>query len=481
MGFKLCFLTLFCLSFESLYADDYLNNLHALSRKSTVYYEVTFTDPSNSENVCTKKSQGTGFIISDRGHVLTAYHPFKIPDDCTAFTKLSVMGKIGYRESARWLEMKQATQPDKFSDTTLFIFPEREKTYVNTDLCIDNKISPASKLYSFGFPLGEGFRHVPVAFAGRGLDKDRWGAVSVFTHGMSGGPVYNNNYEVVAIVQGGKKNAPAVRYMIPIRLAASHILSAGVELKSCENKALNAKRPSPSQNIKTYEDRLKFIETAAKNVGVSPDEAAINIAPDKSFFGKNLKLLGYTSYEGANVDQEYWCSTPSDCELPGSSEYHVAPVENSSSSRSGSKSINFMPKLLPAKGYRTVSRNRFRRLYDVKGFDKIHLHMWIKSNTNKDFDDFISCHSSNTCNERISNCDSALEVYFRLNRDDWKHWMSLCGQQRKEEQWRKIKLERVLDKDYTFEVAFKMTIQNPEKEMINRRYLVDDILLFAEK
>ena len=210
------------------------------ARKTIIHMKVEFVSPENANNVCSNSNQGTGFIVSKDGHVLTANHLFKIPKGCESFTQHKVSGNIGGYGGQFPTPMRIAAKPNEFSDAVLLKLAHRSNDYPVAPVCRSSDLSAGEKLFAFGFPHDRGFAPLDARYSNPdGGDKDRWVVSSVFTHGVSGGPVYSTDGKVVAFVQGGLKNTPAVRFVVPLRQVRGEI-EIGGELPSCSDNSQHA-------------------------------------------------------------------------------------------------------------------------------------------------------------------------------------------------------------------------------------------------
>lgn len=236
------------------FAQSDVQELTAGARRTTVHIKVEFISSKDSSNVCSNSNHGAGFIVSKDGHVLTANHLFKIPEECRFFTEHKVSGNIGGYGGQFPTPMRIAAEPNEFSDVVLLKFADKSDDYPTAPVCRSNDLDAGEKLYAFGFPHDSGFAPLDVRFSNPdGGGKDRWVVSSNFTYGMSGGPVYNASGNVVAFVQGGLENIPAVKYIVPLRQASTEIKVGGI-LPDCDASAEEKK----AQRVFTNSDLLKI-------------------------------------------------------------------------------------------------------------------------------------------------------------------------------------------------------------------------------
>lgn len=201
------------------------------------------------------------------------------------------------------------------------------------------------------------------------------------------------------------------------------------------------------------------------------------LALPRSFDGKRLKLLDFSSFEGANLDQDFWCAVTA-CDTrefgPGLvPQSGPAPRESTMMAHSGAKSMNFAPETLgQMKSNGAIAKNRHRRVFDVRGADRVWIRFWTWSNTNP--------HPAS-----IHNCDSSLNLYYRLDRTRWTHLTSICGSNPLDpgfsaNSMQPFQIDVLLNGAKEFEIGFAFEGQNIEHPIAGPAYLVDDLLIFAE-
>jgi hypothetical protein len=209
------------------------------AQQSIVY---VFYDLPGSQLVGGRHIQGTGFIISNKGFLLTASHLFedwlkvyKTKDDQDAHPiQGTVGGKPGSVGQAVLTLTRVHLGDPQNEDVALLKLPDKPagEEYPWAPVCLSNP-SPSlnDSLVAFGFPLDQDFQPDPVRLGTMNAPGARWAAKSPFTFGMSGGPVYWQG-NVVGVVEGGL-SAPdgtlpeEAKWITPIRRA--HPLLGEVE------------------------------------------------------------------------------------------------------------------------------------------------------------------------------------------------------------------------------------------------------------
>jgi hypothetical protein len=192
------------------------NDLDAIASKTTVYVNVNYYDPKTSTTKTA--TNGTGFLISEHGDVVTAYHVikdwFSQDEDNQKKNPITVM--IGSR-FAEPLEVSYETG-DKDADVALLRI-RRPGTYNYAPFCYVHDLSMRATIVSYGFANGHELTPVSGTFSNANGDDNRWEAAVPFAQGMSGGPVYNDRGFVVGIVKGGIPSSDATSFITPIAWA----------------------------------------------------------------------------------------------------------------------------------------------------------------------------------------------------------------------------------------------------------------------
>lgn len=234
-----------------------------------------------------------------------------------------------------------------------------------------------------------------------------------------------------------------------------------------------SQRP-PGQIYKTPDS---LFATAVKDAGLpTTPEQFRKLALPESFIGKRLSLLAFSSFEGTDRDQDFWCVV-SACNLrdfapdlpDGRNE---PPVESDAHVHSGVKALNFTPETIQV-GDRihAISATRHKRVFSVAGADRVWLYFWRWSDTNPR-------------PRNIHNCDSSLDIHFRLDEGAWQHLTSLCGSYPGEfangDVPSATMLNFLLNGASTFELGVVFRIQNVDQALRDRLYTIDDFSILAQ-
>jgi hypothetical protein len=211
------------------------SRISAEAQKSIVYIYFDVTDPATGAKATV---QGTGVVVSASGYVLTASHLFRNWQKQTEVDKrnnpirASLKDKPGYvAGNPLFLNSVNLGNPDA-EDVALLRLPSAvDGEYEAAQICLQHAgaLETGDDLIAFGFPEDHNFQPVPGTLGTSNGPGGRWAASSAFTHGMSGGPVYDAAGFVVGIVKGGLAGTDAVRWITPIQHAVNYLNTSGFQ------------------------------------------------------------------------------------------------------------------------------------------------------------------------------------------------------------------------------------------------------------
>jgi S1-C subfamily serine protease len=206
-------------------------------QQSTVYIFFDVTDPATGAKATI---QGTGFVVSRLGYVLTASHLLRdwSRQSQSDKEKNPIRGTLGDKPgyvstSPLNLAVINPGNPDS-EDIALLKLPDPERNavqgYLPAPVCmaLPSEAVMGDAFTAFGFPLGKNIQPVPGILGTKNADGGRWAAASAFADGMSGGPVYDASGNLIGLVKGGLADTEAVRWITPIRHAENLLRIAGV-------------------------------------------------------------------------------------------------------------------------------------------------------------------------------------------------------------------------------------------------------------
>ena len=228
---KICLLLLMAnltTLFSASLPEESIDNI----KKSTVYIEVKHTFPLTGEEIPTT---GTGFFISNYGHVLTNYHVVQphlsiyninFPAPITQITIIQNSGSKDHKAlPATILTL------DKDNDIAILRIKESVETpFITIDS--KEKLSETMPLWVFGYPFGDQFSVIqrgPEITVCNGsisaLRHDDRGTLSKIqidapvNPGNSGGPVTSENGKVIGVVR--LLYASGVNFIVPCHFVDS--------------------------------------------------------------------------------------------------------------------------------------------------------------------------------------------------------------------------------------------------------------------
>jgi Trypsin-like peptidase domain len=183
------------------------NNTHAV-----VYLEVT----DSSGGVV---DHGTGFIVSHDGYIITVAHLKVTPTQ-------QMWAIIGQKSGVRFQLSFRET--DEASDMALWQLPQSASCRYAVILSTA-PVKVLDRVLALGFPANEGLTPSRInitnlSSASHGFYK----ADGFLRPGNSGGPVFNESGQVIAIVQGGTLPGTDFNDLVPIAPAITLIKKRGV-------------------------------------------------------------------------------------------------------------------------------------------------------------------------------------------------------------------------------------------------------------
>ena len=193
-------------------------------RPSTVFISVEV----ESDTGARVTSSGSGFVVRSNGYVLTAGHV--IPDIPAGSNRyLKITGALRSRDEIP-MAMEFIARDLNF-DFALLRFKNTSITTPHVQLG-NPELVPASnsELHALGFPLHTEFSAKSGKLNGTGGPRGAWITSIPLNPGDSGGPVFNDQGQVVAMVASALKEAEGIKYVLPINLARNLLYPYGVEI-----------------------------------------------------------------------------------------------------------------------------------------------------------------------------------------------------------------------------------------------------------
>lgn len=226
--------------------------------------------------------------------------------------------------------------------------------------------------------------------------------------------------------------------------------------------------------IVTYSGQDEFFRDAAVRADLPANATTYGaLRLPQEFYGRKLKLLSFSSFEGTLNDRDWWGVVQND-ELsppPIRQPRLIGPIENSSEAVSGRKSMNFAPQPIPPVPASTIlTSTKNSVIFDVTGLSKIWVRFDYKTTTNP-----------RPTSEH--NCDSFLRIQGRFDRDAWTVHSNLCGAYPGERPgWQRNMISfPVTPGAKTFQFAMDFYLQNNPSEMKDRIFLIDNAMIIGER
>jgi hypothetical protein len=209
------------------------------AQQSIVYIWFDVTEPTTGAKSIV---QGTGFIVSKSGYVLTASHLFRDwgkqtdADRNQNAIRGSPRGKPGdVIESPLILRIINPGNIE-YEDVALLKLPSVAQGFSAASVCLQdaNLARVGDSVVAYGFPQDQSFQPVEGMLGTTNAPGGRFAAAAAFTYGMSGGPVYSKQGHVIGLIRGGFPGVSTVNWITPIRHAISMLQQAGYE-EDCGN------------------------------------------------------------------------------------------------------------------------------------------------------------------------------------------------------------------------------------------------------
>jgi hypothetical protein len=192
-------------------SEDF-NEIFEKSVASVVYLEVRDENKS-------VVNRGTGFFVSPDGHIITAAHLSVLPSH-------EMVATVGQRYGTAFpLQRREA---DEQNDVALWQVPQSRHCQVAVTLG-SRRLERLQQMLVAGFPRSEGLTASRIGISNTTSPNGYYKADGYLEPGNSGGPVFNEQGEVVAIVHGGTEPGTESNDLIPIASAIALLEKNGVQ------------------------------------------------------------------------------------------------------------------------------------------------------------------------------------------------------------------------------------------------------------
>lgn len=192
------------------------------NRTSVVYIRV---EKAAEATGAVTELHGSGFIVSSSGYLVTAAH---VVSGGPGF-QVDVRGAIGSREGL--LEALEVVYENSNFDVAVLRFRNTALNRRPVTLGDPWKVPADATIYAMGFPGTEEWFHTEGKLSGSG-PKGSWSTTAVLNPGMSGGPIFNTDGELVAMTWGGVANpgVAGISRVLPINLLSDAFRISGSQV-----------------------------------------------------------------------------------------------------------------------------------------------------------------------------------------------------------------------------------------------------------
>lgn len=255
-------------------ADIVLDNTPAI-----LFLQVVNPDGSVVET-------GTGFIVSHDGYVVTVAHLRPDPTQ-------SLQAVIGQRAGTRFpLEFREI---DEDNDVALWQLPQ--SIACRTSVVISpTPVKVFDRILAVGFPRTEGLSPSVMSIKNVHADHGFYSTDGFLEPGNSGGPVFDEKGQVIAVVEGGGRPGTQDNDIVPIALALNLTNKRNVAIGIGQAKPFEeqcyALCRTPAHGVETWQTSNPWKGQTGRLPGGSGQDAECAI----------VKAAALASHPGAIID-----------------------------------------------------------------------------------------------------------------------------------------------------------------------------------
>jgi hypothetical protein len=235
-----------------------------MNRQSVVYIKVS---KANEISGAVTEQNGTGFILNKEGYAVTAAHVVAGGQG----VQVDVRGAVGSREAS--LESMEVLYESSNFDVALIRFKDSSKERSPVRLGDPWARKDGDTIYVMGFPGTEEWFHAEGVLSGKG-PKGSWNTTAVLNPGMSGGPAFDTEGGVIAMVWGGvaTTGVNGINRVLPINLLREPLGFAGAVAvaSSMATETPYVTIPMPPKPLNVQEVQYAFAETLNTLGGLKP-------------------------------------------------------------------------------------------------------------------------------------------------------------------------------------------------------------------
>ncbi|PTT88403.1 hypothetical protein DBR42_09815 [Pelomonas sp. HMWF004] len=234
------------------------------NRQSVIFVKVS---KANEITGAVTEQNGTGFILNKEGYAVTAAHVVAGGQGI----QVEVRGAVASREAP--LESMEVLFESSNFDVALIRFKDSSKLRTPVTLGDPWARKDGDTIYVMGFPGTEEWFHSQGVLSGKG-PKGSWNTTAVLNPGMSGGPAFDTDGSVVAMVWGGvaTTGVNGINRILPINLLREPLQFAGAVAiaTSVATATPVATVPMPPKPDNVEEVQYAFAETQTSLGGLKP-------------------------------------------------------------------------------------------------------------------------------------------------------------------------------------------------------------------
>jgi S1-C subfamily serine protease len=244
-------------------------------------------------------SQGTGFLVSEDGRIVTNYHV--IEHMKAAGVKLA---------SGDVYEVVDIVDVDKHRDLVILKIKAVELPYLT--LGKSANIEPGAKVYTISNPRGfENTLSEGIVSAVREEDGSRKIQFTApISHGSSGGPVFDGSGNVIAVVQATDEEAQNVNFAIPIEYVKGLLTTTGTR------PLISIFEPPPPSSSK-----VSTTPPSPDSKSSAESVPPANSTPSRPTYGDPRRTDGNNTIDGS------WSATTADSKASGNLDFNL--IQNS--------------------------------------------------------------------------------------------------------------------------------------------------------
>lgn len=284
------------------FAQDY-SAIRKANQESIVFIH-SHRDNKDGRGVA-EDSFGTGFIVTEFGHVISANHVV-LPE--SSDTVVTTWAYIGSRNSPNKFPIEVVKREPDLDLVLLALQIPASMTTRSAEIGGSSKMQLDAALYALGFPGKLDLSPSTGILSNRSGPKGRWQTTLGINRGNSGGPIFDpKTNKVVAIAWAGDDSAQQITFAIPetyasglLQIAGSAVLVAKVSARisgHSETVGVNAVVHSNQGAVMlrgfatSASEKLKAGEIAAKVEGVKSVRNDIRVVQYRALIDSEITSM----------------------------------------------------------------------------------------------------------------------------------------------------------------------------------------------